>query len=287
VARLNIQALARRDKPLMSSLKAPEGFVYISCDLASGEPTVISHFSQDKNYHAATFGMVGKAPFYQGNVLKIDNLYFSVASVSPTGRDRVKELFNTTWNGLTFSEQWLANSDVIKDADKPWYTFHKVLTLGLGYMMGPRKLVTTAYDAGHILPFKTAKEFHKEYWSLFGDVWKLAKLLEAKYNRDKFLINPFGYRLKPDKPYKALNYFIQSSVSGIMHVLCAKFFAIAPWAEFVTIIHDELIMLVKIVDLERTKTAMKQAEESLNADLKWRTKIRVGWKEGRDMYEAK
>lgn len=287
MARLNVQALARKDKPLMSALVAPEGYAYVSCDLASGEPTCTSHFSQDKNYHDATFAMVGQAPYYKGDILKIDNLYFTVASVAPTGKDRTKELFHTTWNGKTFAEQWLEDSDVIKNADKPWYALHKVLTLGLGYMMGPRKLVATGYDAGHVVPFKIAKGFHEKYWQLFGDVWKLAKLLEAKYNRDGYLVNPFGYRLKPDKPYKALNYFIQSSVSGIMHVLCAKFFAIAPWAEFVTIIHDELIMLVKIVDLPRTREAMKQAEASLNADLKWRVNIRVGWKEGRDMYEAK
>lgn len=286
-AKLNVQALARKDERLMRSLFAPPGYSYVSCDLASGEPTCTTHFSQDKNYADATFNMVGRLPYYQDNVLKIGNIYLMVASVSPMGRDKMREFYHTKFDGVPFPEAYLANPDLVKDAEPAFYGLHKMLTLGMGYMMGPRKLVTQSYDAGHIVPFRQAKEFGQNYWGLFPDVQKLAKLLEAKYNRDKYLVNPFGYRLKPDKPYKALNYFIQSSVSGIMHILCAKFFAIAPWATFITIIHDELIMLVPNERLAEAREGMKRAEESLNADLKWRVRVRAGWAEGKDMYEAK
>lgn len=287
MARLNVQGLARKDKRLMSALKAPPGFSYVSCDLSAGEPTVTTHFSQDKNYYDATFGMVGKAPYYAGEILKIDNIYLNVASVSPIGKSKVRELYHTTWNGETFADRWLRDADLIKDEIKPLYALHKILALGLSYSMGPRKLVAQAYDAGHTLPFKVSKDFYDKYWTLYGDVYKLGKLLEAKYKRDGFLVNPFGYRLKPDKEYKALNYFIQSSVSGIMHILCAKFFALCSWARFVTIIHDELVMLVPTSRLAEAEACMRLVEESLNADLKWRVKIRVGWKPGTNMYEAK
>jgi DNA polymerase I-like protein with 3'-5' exonuclease and polymerase domains len=231
--------------------------------------------------------MVGKAPYYDKNVLRIGSIYPMVASVSPFGKDRMREIFNTTWKGKPFPEAFLEDPDLVKKADPAFYALHKIMALGLSYSMGPRKLVTSAYDAGHIIPFKAAKEFYNEYWTLFGGVFKLSKLLEAKYNRDKYLVNPFGYRLTPDKPYKALNYYIQSSVSGIMHILCAKFFALAPYALFVTIIHDELITLVPTEKLAQAKMDMDRAEESLNQDLKWRVRMRVGWAAGKDMYEAK
>jgi hypothetical protein len=287
VAKLNVQALARKDERLMRSLLAPPGMIAVSNDLAAGEPSCIAHFSKDKNYYDATLGMVGKEPFYDGEVLRIGSIYAMVASVSPIGKARMREIFSATYDGVPFPVAFTRNPDLVKDSDPKFYALHKILTLGLGYSMGPRKLVTQAYDSGHIIDFKTAKEFYNQYWALFGDVQKLAKLLEAKFTRDKYLINPFGYRLKPDKPYKALNYFIQSSVSGIMHILCAKYFAVCPWAEFVTIIHDELVQFVPIDRLEEAKAGMKQAEASLNADLKWSVNIRVGWAEGKDLYEAK
>ncbi len=286
-ARLNVQGLARKDERLMRGLPAPTGFTYVSCDLRAGEPTCTTHFSQDKNYYAATFGMVGKVPYYEGDVLQIGSIYPMVASVSPIGKDRMREIFNTKFNGVPFPEAFAQDPDLVKNTDPKFYAIHKILTLGLGYSMGPRKLVTSAYDAGHIIPFKIAKEFFNQYWSLFPGVAKLGKLLEAKYKRDGYLINPFGYRLLPDKSYKALNYFIQSTVSGIMHVLCAKFFALCPWAVFTTIIHDELIMLVPIGREAEAKELMRQAEDSLNEDLNWRVRMRVGWAEGKDMYEAK
>jgi hypothetical protein len=272
---------------LMRALKAPPGMLAVSNDLSAGEPTVISHFSKDKNYYDAAFRMVGQKPYYDGNVLRIGNIYAMVASVAPTGHKWMRDLYGSTFNGVPFPDAYVANPDLVKESDPKAYALHKILTLGLGYSMGPRKLVTSAYDAGHVIEFKTAKEFYNQYWSLFGDVQKLAKLLEAKYKRDGYLINPFGYRLKPDKEYKALNYFIQSSVSGIMHILCAKYFAICPWAEFVTIIHDELVQFVPIDRLDEAKAGMKQAEASLNADLKWSVNVRVGWADGPDLFEAK
>jgi len=288
MARLNVQGLARQDKRLMSALKAPLGYSYVSCDLGSGEPTCTAHFSKDRNYYDATFGMVGKAPFYDGKLLKIDDIYLTSASFSPMAADKMREAFNSRYGTLTFAEQWLTNKEVItKDAGiAPLRKFHKPLVLGIGYCMGPKKLVTTAYDNGYILGFKQAKTFHENYWTTYSAVWKLNKLLEAKYNRDKRLLNPFGYALYPDKPYKSFNYFIQSSVSGIMHVIRAKFAAITPYAQFITIIHDELIYLIPTEKLAEAKDRMKAVEVSLNNDLKWTVNIRIGWTPGKDMYEA-
>ena len=288
MARLNVQGLARQDKQLMSGLKAPPGFTYVSCDLSSGEPTCTAHFSKDKNYYDATFGMVGKAPFYQGNLLKIDDVYLTSASFNPMTKDKMREAFNSRYGTLPFAEQWVIDKEIIKEdaGIKPVRKFNKPLTLGIGYMMGPKKLVTTSYDQGYIINFKDAKGFHEGYWTTYAGVWKLSKLLEAKYNKDKRLINPFGYPLFPDKPYKSLNYYIQSSVSGIVHIIRAKFKAVAPYAVFVTIIHDELIYLVPTHLLAAAKTAMKIVEDSLNRDLKWSVNIRIGWKPGQDMYTA-
>ena len=83
--KLNPQGLARKDRALLSAVLPSPGHTFVSCDLSSGEPTCTAHYSQDKNYHDATFGMVGIPPYYAKDVLKIDNLYLTVMSVSPHG----------------------------------------------------------------------------------------------------------------------------------------------------------------------------------------------------------
>ena len=293
--RLNPQGLARKDEPLMSAIEAPKGWTLISCDLASGEPTCTTHYSQDKNYADATFNLVGKAPYYDSTgVLKIDNLYLTVMSVSPMGKTLASDLFNTRYKGNSFSEQWLHNEsydgspfqDYIKNQIKPQYALHKIGTLGMSYAMGPKKFQNTAYDAGHVISFPEAKAFYQKYWTLFSGIKKFANVCANNFKNRGFLVNEFGYRLVPDKNYKAFNYWIQSTVSGIMHVLCAKFFTLAPYCRFILVIHDEVIFACPNERVEEARAAMKQAEASLNSNLKWRVNMRVGWKPGSNMYEA-
>lgn len=294
MAKLNPQGLARGHKGLMSALVPPPGHVFVSIDLASGEPTVTSHYSQDKNYMAANFGMVGKEPYYDGKTLMIDDIYLMVMSRSPIGSDRLKEAWEAKYDGLTFVEQWAKDKEYIqKKVLKKERQLHKILALGLSYSMGPKKLVKQARDSGFTLSPKVAKTFYDCYWELFSGVYRFGKVLEKEFEETGYLVNDFGYRLKPAESYKCLNYFIQSSVSGIISVLYSKFFSICNNLQnvnpiyFVTIIHDEIIISVPEDRLNEAKTLMEQAVASLNEDLGWSVKIRTGWAPGRNLFEAK
>lgn len=159
--------------------------------------------------------------------------------------------------------------------------------LGLGYGMGAKKLVKQAYDAGEIVSLADAKAFFKVYWEIFSGMHVLGKRLEAQYKRQGYLVNDFGYRLIPREGYKCLNYFIQSSVSGIIAVLFQKFKYLCPWAKFVTVIHDELIYSLPIDRVDEAKALMYRAMASVNDDLKWTVKIRNGWSVGDSLFTAK
>jgi hypothetical protein len=294
--RLNPQGLARKDAPFMSSVIPDPGHVFVSCDLSSGEPTCTAHYSQDRNYYDATFGMVGKLPRYTPtDLLKIDNLYYTVMSVTPMGRQVTRDLFDAGYDGQSFAERWRVNGvyrskpfqDYIKDQVKKEYAFHKMGTLGMGYGMGPTKFQQAAYDAGYIITKKEASEFFQSYWTLFARIRTFAKKCEKAVERKGYLVNDFGYRLIPDKGYKAFNYFIQSSVSGIMHVLCRLFFETAPYCKFLMIIHDEVIFSCPEGQVNKALQSMRQTEDHLNAMLKWRVRVRIGFTTGRNLYEAK
>lgn len=159
--------------------------------------------------------------------------------------------------------------------------------LALGYGMGPKKMVKQCYDNGYTLDLKTAREFFDAYWQLFSGVKRLGDRLETRFKRDGYLVNPFGYRLVPDKSFKALNYFIQSSVSGILHVYVAKLMALAPWCHFLSVIHDELLVECPVERLEEFRGLKERATQSLNEDLNWTVDIRVGFSPGQDWYSAK
>lgn len=290
---LNVQGLARRDKRLMGAMVADPDHTLVSIDLSAGEPTIITHFTNDYYYRQATFGMVGKAPYYdEAGVLLIDDIYLMGMSVSPLGKTKLRSVFSETFTtprgeSLTASEQWVRDPDVVKVRLKNERAFHKVLILGIGYEMGPKKMVQAALQAGHILGIKDAKAFHQAYWDLFKNVRTFGRMKQIQFERDGVLINPFGFRLLPDKPHKCLNYFIQSSINGVMNILCGKYFVIYPAAKLLTIIHDEILINVPTAALETARTEFDRCVDSLNEDLGWSVKIRCGWKEGKDLYEAK
>ena len=261
----------------MNCMIPDDGKTIVGIDLVAAEPSITANFSRDPNYRWATVDGVGRAPFYNGDgVLMIDDMYLQVMSVSPLGAEKMREAFAADWNGLSFAEQWVKDAEVIKTALKKWRQVHKILCLALSYGMQPKKMVKSMYDAGHQITLQQAKDFYAAYWELYKGVAKFSKRLSRQLEIDGYIINPFGYRLTPE-PRLGFNYFIQSSVSGAIHVYTAKLFAAAPYAEFLTIIHDEILCEVPTEKVEEFRLATQRATDSLNDDLNWEVKIRTGF----------
>lgn len=287
-ARFNLLALNRKEPLLMRTMVADPGYTFVSVDLSAGEPTVTAHFSKDPNYYDATFGMVNKAPYWKDGVLKIDDLYLSVMSVSPIGRERLQQVFQEGINGVQFVEQWQMDAEVVKAYLKKERQIHKILALGLAYgLSSPKSMVEHALKAGYTLTPKEAKAFHDAYWQLFSGVKRLSDRLIVKWRKEGHIVNAFGYRSLPDADYKVLNAFIQSSVSGLMNMLCMKFFAAAPFCKFVGIVHDEVLFQCPDDRLVEARKIMDAAVESVNQELNWSVKVRTGWAPGKNLYEAK
>ncbi len=285
-SRLNVQALARRAETLMGCIGPEPDFVNISIDLSAGEPTVTTHFSGDPNYRYANFDGVDKAPYYDGSVLMIDDIYFQCTSVSPMGAADMRAAFDAKWPAGSFVDQWLADPEHIKSKLKKLRTFHKMLALAKGYGMGAKKMVSASYDAGYLLNFADAKKFGDRYWQLYPGVKSFSDKLSAQVERDGYIVNPFGYRGVPT-PHKAFNFFIQSSVSGIMHAFLAILGSRCPYMRLLTVIHDELLVEVPRDMLETFRLDKEEATRELNRQLGWSVEIRTGFVCGSNWYEAK
>lgn len=282
MTRLNVQGLSRRSAELMKCLQSHTGYITVSMDLASGEPSVTAHYSGDQRYRHATVDGVGSRPTYKDSILYIDDIYIMTMSVSPMHKKMLWDYFHS----FDFASQWLKDPEVIKDHLKKHRQVCKMLALALSYGMQPRKMVKQMYENGVSISFKDAKAFYEAYWQLFSGVRRLADRLEFQIKQDGAMVNEFGYRLTPE-PRKAFNYLIQSSVSGIIHILTAKLFAIAPYARFLTVIHDEILAECPIDKLEEFRQAKDEATRLLNEELGWTTQVRVGFKSGLTWMEAK
>lgn len=287
--KFNILAANRREKRLMSLLVADPGMVFVSSDLNSGEPTVTTQFSKDPYYHAACFGMVGKPPYYEGDVLMIDDIYIMTMSVSPIGRAKVRKAFNEGFDGVGFVDLWMTDKEKIqKGYFKADRELHKILCLGLAYgLSSPKSMISHAEGKGYSLTVAEARGFKQSYWELFSGVEAFSRKLIRQWHKDGAIVNPFGYRCLPDADYKVMNSFIQSSVSGLMKLICVKFFAVCNWVEFVVIIHDEIILQVPEDRLDEAKALWDATIDSVNEDLGWDVKVRAGWSPGKDLYSAK
>jgi hypothetical protein len=137
-ARLNVQGLARKDLGLLGCILPDPGWVTVSIDFAAGEPSVTSHFSQDKNYMYACFDGVGKEPFYQNNVLMIDDIYLMSCSISPVGAAKMRDAFNRKWPAGSFQDQWAHDSEVVKKELKKDRQLHKILCMAEGTLVRVR-----------------------------------------------------------------------------------------------------------------------------------------------------
>lgn len=284
--KLNIQGLSRKSIGLMSCILPDPGCVLISSDASAGEPSIITNFSKDKNYHDAAFG-TGIAPYYdETGTLKIDDIYLTVASISPIGKDAIRTAFNKSYDGLSFSEQWMKDPEIIKKDLKDIRQFSKINCLGIGYGMGPRKMVISAYEKGYILSFEDAKTFYKAYWNLFKGVRNLSDYLSARMEKDGFIINPFGFRLQCEGR-KAFNYFTQSTLSSIFHIYMREIFETASYAQFITLIHDELIIQIPENKVEDFRQVINKVTDTINQNLNWSINLRFGFAIGKNLYEAK
>jgi DNA polymerase I-like protein with 3'-5' exonuclease and polymerase domains len=111
---------------------------------------------------------------------------------------------------------------------------------------------------------------------------KCSRLVEEKGH----ICNPFGFRGTPE-PHKAYNWVIQSSINTVINLMLFYLMKRAPYAKFVTCVHDELIVSLKETDKERFDTDRLLAEQDLNNHLKLSVPIRTGCVFGNNLYEAK
>lgn len=158
--------------------------------------------------------------------------------------------------------------------------------LGFAYGLGPKKLKVQAYDNGFRMDDDQCLACYKAYWMLFKGIKDYQSLLSNAMEERGWLENPFGFRYTC-QPHTAFNYMIQSSVSSILNWFTSELMERAPYAQFVTIIHDELVAAVSESRIEDYAKAKESVVQDINNRLGWSIDLRFGFAVGKNFYEAK
>lgn len=204
------------------------------------------------------------------------------ASVCPVFSSEVKKVFGKKEN----CELWLTDPDAVKDKLKYVRKHCKTWVLAFSYGLGPKKLRIQAYESGIDLTEQDCRDAYMAFWDLFKRIRAFANKLTQLVEKQGYLINPCGFRITPAS-FKAYNALVQSTVSGVMNRFCSLVTELAPWAIFITIIHDEVIYEIPDARLEEFKRVRNLATDRLNDDLRWDVKFRFGWATGANFFEAK
>ena len=136
------------------------------------------------------------------------------------------------------------------------------------------------------MSLEECEEFFETYWHLFSKVRLFAVKCSKYVRKQGYIVNPFGFRVTP-KPNNAFNALIQSTVNGVIQHSLKILQEEAPYYEFISPYHDELIGQIPEDMLEHFKQAHKNSQIRLNEMLEWTVPIRLGLATGKNMYEAK
>jgi DNA polymerase I-like protein with 3'-5' exonuclease and polymerase domains len=286
---VNIQGVSRKEVGIMGAMVADDGKVFVEQDLVSGEPTLITHYSKDPFYRYTNIEGRGKRPFVKDGLLWIDDPYMAFGWVCGLYSDELKKAWEDGINGVSFADQWLKDAEVVKGHLKKYRQLWKMLVLALGYSMMPKKLqFQVKVQFGINLSLEQAQEVYNSYWRMFSGVKALSDTKGREFKRTGGqIITPFGFLCWPKAQHAAMNQFIQSQVSSIMVLIAREALKRAPYAEYVTVIHDACIYAIPLDKVEDFRKTLDEVSDWLNNQLQWSVRVATGFAVGRTWADLK
>jgi len=259
------------------------------CGNCSGEPTLITHYSQDPFYRYTNIEGRGKCPFVRDGLLYIDDPYIAFGWVCGLYSEELKATWNNGFDGVAFAEQWLKDSEVVKSRLKKYRQLWKMLVLALGYSMMPKKLAfQVKVQFGITLSPDQAQGVYDAYWKMFAQVKKASDLKGREFKKTGgSILTPFGFLSWPKAQHAAFNQYIQSQVSSIMVLIMKEVLARATYAEYVTVIHDACIYQIPSKKVDEFRGVLTSVNDWLNNYLQWTVKVETGFAVGRTWAELK
>ena len=281
----NPYAFARGDR-LASFILPDEGMEFVSMDACAGEPSIISHLTQDDRYQYACIEDPSKKAYYDSSgFLWITDVYTSYGSMTPYA-SAIKEWYENNGGEKYFTDNWNQDKDGLLKQIKKIRKVLKIIVLATLYGAWPKKIQETLTQAGEVVTFDECQELFNIFWRTFARVDRFKKHITRVNQRQGFLVNLFGFRGTPAHK-DSLNWLIQSSLNGVVLLFLEKIYANSPRFIFTQFMHDEIIGQIPVGTREEFLSAHKKAVQELNNDLQWNVPIRFGCSFGSNYLEIK
>lgn len=277
----NVQGVSRKEVGIMGAMCANPGWLVAEVDLVAGEPTLISHYSDDERYIYSNFTGKGKAPFIRDGFLYIDDVYLQFGWTSGLFTEEFRKAWDEGFDGESFASAWVRDPEFVKGKLKKYRRVFKWINLACGYALQHKKLMVQARTQdGIILSEEKAKSIIQSYWNLYPGIEALDKKMRRQFQRKGYVQTPFGFRAYPKAAHAAMNAYIQSQVSSIMAWLLCLVKEKVPGAILTSVVHDALLWHFPAELENDLRAATLESLKEINDTLQWTTKISTGFNVG-------
>lgn len=283
--KFNLLAINRGSKFVTGCIVPEDGYLFISSDLNSAEPTLLLNYSYDLTLKAVLYDYVGKKPKWENGILLSDNLYITTMSKTSLIKDKIKEIER---QGYDFAELWINDNEKARHLLGSNYKYAKGLCLALIYGLGVNGVVRQLTDIGIPCTTQEAKNIYNAFWDSIPAARdfknNIVDIVTKANKRGIPFLNPFGLPLPSGKPKDALNRLIQSSVSSFVREL-EKILLPYKGCRLVAIIHDELIFEVQKDLVDKFKEHFYSCVAKINEKTGFPFPMRLGFNVGDNFYD--
>lgn len=287
----NLLAFPFRVKELTACMQADPGHVLIHWDFRSLEPTVQAQLSGDKLLAYATCHGIGKRPYWQDDMLWIDDIYIAYASKNKMFKEHFMH-----WN----HDEWMENKSAVKERFGYWRDAWKGVLLSVLYGAQDRSVQKTLFKWTKILyPMSDVSIILNQIEQALPRLFATKKLIEYEAQTkgviETFFNFPVRFRQPNDmsskgkRDHSAFNQVVQTTAAGVMKRLNYEILDSRPTylKPIIPNLHDAGVWQVPEDRVDDTIAFVEKCLSIINAELQWSIPLVLTYSYGKNLYEAK
>lgn len=263
-----------------------EGQTFVTGNCAL-EPTVQAIVSGDPSLKYCVYDGEGVKPYYDQDLLKIDDVYLTVGSVSELYGEFIRKNINP--------DDWMADKEAVKYAFKKQRQILKIITLMTLYGSGIENVVSLVAKLAKVqITFKQGQSLVNALWSAFPGLYSFNVRLQNQARRQGHITTCMGFKIMtPDNVVHCiLNYLCQTTAAHVMKMFLYQLHLRVQrdykWARPAVVdVHDATFWMVKEERVADFRIICEESLNDMNETLKFPINFRFSASIGKTLYHGK
>lgn len=266
---------------------ADDGYTFFGLDFVALEPTVQAIVSGDPSLKYCVFDGEGVKPYYDQDLLKIDDVYLTVGSVSELYGEFIRKNINP--------DDWMADKEAVKYAFKKQRQILKIITLMTLYGSGIENVVSLVAKLAKVqITFKQGQSLVNALWSAFPGLYSFNVRLQNQARRQGHITTCMGFKIMtPDNVVHCiLNYLCQTTAAHVMKMFLYQLHLRVQrdykWARPAVVdVHDATFWMVKEERVPDFRIICEESLNDMNETFKFPINFRFSASIGKTLYHGK